>query len=174
MSEVLMFYFFAGLSLFSALGVLLHPNPVMSVLHLVAAMIGVSGLFFNLQAPFVGLVQILVYAGAVIILFLFVVMIFDIKTEERQVFSYGTIANGVKILFGGAFSGLILFSILFEMESFHYQPTNATAPQFDVRNLAKVLYTDYLFMFEVLGLLLLVIPIGAVALSRVRGGTHAK
>jgi NADH-quinone oxidoreductase subunit J len=120
------------------------------------------------------MVQILVYAGAVIILFLFVVMIFDMKAEERQVFSYGTISNGIKILFGGAFSGLILFSILFEIESFQFQPTNPMAPQFDVRNLSIVLYTDYLFMFEVLGLLLLVIPIGAVALSRIRGGTHAK
>ncbi len=174
MTEVVMFYVFAGLSLFAALGVLLHPNPIMSVLHLVVAMIGVAGLFFNLHAPFVGLVQILVYAGAVIILFLFVVMIFDVKTEGKQVFSYGTVANGIKILFGGALSGLILFSILFEMESFNFQPTNALAPQFDVRNLSKVLYTDYLFMFEVLGLLLLVIPIGTVALSRIRGGTHAK
>ena len=174
MADVVMFYLFAGISLFAGLGVFLHPNPVMSVLHLVAAMIGVAGLFFTLHAPFIGLVQILVYAGAVIILFLFVVMIFDTKTEGKQIFSYGSVTNGIKILFGGAFSGLMLFSILFKMESFAYKLPNPAAPQFEVRNLAKVLYTDYLFMFEVLGLLLLVIPIGTVALSRIRGGTHAE
>ena len=114
MTEVIMFYLFAGISLFAGLGVLLHPNPVMSVLHLVAAMIGVAGLFFNLGAPFIAWVQILVYAGAVVILFLFILMIFDIKTEGKQIFSYGAIGNGLKILFGGSFAGLLLFSILFK------------------------------------------------------------
>mgnify|MGYP003688528999 CR=1 FL=1 len=152
---------------------LLHPNPIMSVLHLVAAMIGVAGLFFTLGAPFIAWVQILVYAGAVIILFLFILMIFDLETEEKQIFSYGTISNGLKILFGGSFAGLLLFSILFKVNSIAYKTPDPLAPQYDVRNISKVLYTDYLFMFEVLGLLLLVIPIGTVALSRIRGGTHA-
>lgn len=172
--DALMFYMFAGISLLAGLGVLLHPNPVMSVLHLVGAMIGVSGLFFCLQAPFIGMVQLLVYAGAVVILFLFVVMIFDINTEGKQVFSYGTFANGIKILFGGAFAGLMLFSILFKLNSLYYKSPDPMAPQYEVRNLSKVLFTDYLFIFEVLGLLLLVIPVGVVALSRIRGGTHAK
>ena len=81
MVEMFMFYIFAGMALFAALGVFLHENPVMSALHLVAAMLGVAGLFFNLNAPFIGMVQVLVYAGAVIILFLFVVMIFDTRGE---------------------------------------------------------------------------------------------
>lgn len=170
--EVLMFYVFAGISLFAGLGVLLHPNPVMSVLHLVGAMIGVAGLFFNLGAPFIGMVQILVYAGAVVILFLFVVMIFDIKSEERQIFSYGGMSRALKLLFAGSFFGLILFNILFKVNDLVVTAPDRLAPQTEVRNLSKVLFTDYLFMFEVLGLLLLVIPIGTVALSRIRGGTH--
>lgn len=173
MSEAIVFYIFGGISVFAALGVLLHPNPVMSALHLVAAMVGVSGLFFNLNAPFIGMVQILVYAGAVIILFLFVVMIFDTKVEG-SVFSHGKVSNGLKVLFGGMFAGLLLSSILYKVNSLGYLSPDRAAPQFEVRNLSKVLYTDYMFAFEVLGLLLLVIPVGCVALSRIRGGTHAE
>lgn len=173
MMEVLMFYIFGAIALLAALGVLLHPNPVISALHLVAVMVGVSGLFFNLNAPFIGMVQLLVYAGAVIILFLFVVMIFDTKNEKENIFTYGKVANGLKVLFAGMFSGLLLSSLLFKLDNSAYQPTNKAAPQFAVENISKFLYTDYMFTFEILGLLLLVIPIGVVALSRIRGGTHA-
>ena len=173
MSEVIIFYIFAIMTLFAGLGVLLHPNPILSALHLVAAMIGIAGLFFNLHAPFIAAVQIMVYAGAVMVLFLFVVMIFDTKHEESP-FSPGKISNGVKVLFGGMFAGLLLSSILFKVSNFGYMTADRSAPQFDVRNIAKVMYTDYVFSFEVLGLLLLVIPIGTVALSRIRGGTHDK
>ena len=174
MTEVFVFYIFAALTVFAGLGVLLHPNPIMCALHLVAAMIGISGLFFNLNAPFIAAVQIMVYAGAVIVLFLFVIMIFDLKEEGRRIFSYGAVANFLKILFAGLFAGLLLSSILFKVHRFGYLIPDKLAPQFEVRNLAKVMFTDYVFAFEVLGLLLLVIPIGTVALSRIRGGTHAQ
>ena len=174
MSEAIVFYIFGGVSIFGALGVLLHPNPIMSALHLVAAMVGVAGLFFNLNAPFIGMVQILVYAGAVIILFLFVVMIFDTKEEGKDIFSHGKVGNGLKVLFAGMFAGLLLSSILYKVNSLGYLAPDRSAPQFEVRNISKILYTDYMFAFEVLGLLLLVIPVGCVALSRIRGGTHAE
>jgi NADH-quinone oxidoreductase subunit J len=174
MTELIVFYIFAILTLIGGLGVLLHPNPIICALNLVASMIGVAGLFFNLNAPFIGMVQILVYAGAVVILFLFVVMIFDTNEEGRHIFSQGKISNGLKVLFGGMFAGLLLSSLLFKINNFGYLIPDPTAPQFEVRNISKVLFTDYMFMFEVLGLLLLVIPIGCVALSRIRGGTHAK
>lgn len=174
MTEVVMFYVFGGVSLLAGLGVLLHPNPIMCALHLVAAMVGVAGLFFNLNAPFIGAVQIMVYAGAVMVLFLFVVMIFDTRSEEKKIFSPGKYANGLKVLFAGMFAGLLLSSILYKVTSFGYLTPDRSAPQFEVRNISKVMFTDYVFSFEVLGLLLLVIPIGTVALSRIRGGTHAK
>lgn len=174
MSEVIIFYIFSIMTLFAGLGVLLHPNPIMCALHLVATMVGIAGLFFSLQAPFIAAVQIMVYAGAVMVLFLFVVMIVDLKQEENHVFSPGKIANGIKVLFGGMFAGLLLSSILFKVSNFGYMTADKAAPQFDVRNISKVMYTDYVFSFEVLGLLLLVIPIGTVALSRIRGGTHAE
>ncbi len=174
MADIVVFYIFAGISLAAAAGVVFHPNPVVSVLHLVAAMVGVSGLFFTLGAPFIGMVQILVYAGAVIILFLFVVMIFDLKTDGKNPFTYGLVTHYAKLLFIGCLTGLLLSKLLFKLDGFEFQSPDPLAPQYEVRNLAKVMFTDYMFMFEVLGLLLLVIPIGAVALSRVRGGTHAE
>lgn len=174
MTQALTFYIFSGISIVSALMVFSSSNPVKSVLWLVSVMVGVSGLFFNLSAPFVAMVQILVYAGAVVILFLFVVMIFDMKTEGKQVFSYGTFSSGLKVLFAGGFSGFIIFQIFFQIDRFGYLVPDRDAPQFEVRNLAKIIFTDYVFLFEVLGLLLLVIPIGTVALSRIRGGTHAE
>lgn len=174
MSEIFVFYVFAAMTLFAGLGVLLHPNPIICALHLVAAMVGVAGLFFNLNAPFIAAVQIMVYAGAVMVLFLFVVMIFDVKLEGRHIFSPGLFANVLKFLFSAKFAGFLLFFILFKINNFGYLTPDKAAPQFEVRNISKVMFTDYMFSFEVLGLLLLVIPIGTVALSRIRGGTHAK
>jgi len=172
--ETFVFFFFGGLSLFSALGVLFHSNPVISALYLVTTMLGISGLFFNLNAPFIATVQIMVYAGAIMVLFLFVVMIFDLKQTNYRIFSPGKVANGFKILFGGFFAGLLLSSILFRMSRFDYLSPEPSAPQFEVRNISKVIFTDYVFCFEILGLLLLVVPIGSVALSRIQGGTHAE
>ena len=79
MSDIIIFYVFSALAIFAALGVLLHPNPVLSVLHLIASMLGVSGLFFMLGAQFIAAVQIMVYAGAVFVLFLMVIMLFNLK-----------------------------------------------------------------------------------------------
>lgn len=174
MAEIIIFYFFAIVTLFAALGVILHPNPIVCALHLVGTMVGIAGLFFVLNAPFIAAVQLMVYAGAVMVLFLFVVMIFDLKEDGRSIFSPGKMTNGMKVLFGGMFAGLLLSSILFKINNFGYLTPDKAAPQFDVRNIAKVMFTDYVFAFEVLGLLLLVIPIGTVALSRIRGGTHAE
>ena len=174
MEETFVFFFFGGLVLFSGLGVLFHSNPVVNALHLVVVMVGIAGLFFNLNAPFIAAVQIMVYAGAVMVLFLFVIMIFDLKREDPYLFSPGKITNGLKIFFLGAFAGIPLFGILFRIRQFDYLNPENSAPQLEVRNISKVLFTDYVFCFEVLGLLLLVVPIGIVALSRARGGTHAE
>ncbi|MCB0378761.1 MAG: NADH-quinone oxidoreductase subunit J [Bdellovibrionales bacterium] len=174
MAEVVIFYVFSAVTLFGALGVILHPNPIICALHLVATMCGIAGLFFGLNAPFIAAVQLMVYAGAVMVLFLFVVMIFNLKQEGKHIFSPGQFTNGLKVLFGGMFAGLLLSSILFKINNFGYLTPDKAAPQFEVKNIAKVMFTDYVFSFEILGLLLLVIPIGTVALSRVRGGTHAK
>ena len=174
MLELANFFIFASISIIGGAFVVLHPNPIKSVMSLVACMIGVSGLFFNLNAPFIGMVQLLVYAGAVIILFLFVVMIFDVETEGKNMLSFGMFSNTLKVLFLGGLTGHVFFNIIMKIDSFGFVPPDKLAPQYNVRIISEYLFRDYMFLFEVLGLLLLVIPIGTVALSRIRGGTHAE
>lgn len=174
MLEALNFYIFSAVALFGGAMVIAHPNPVKSVINLVLCMVGVAGLFFNLNAPFIGMVQILVYAGAVIILFLFVVMIFDVKLESKSILTYGLFTNVLKIAFIGLMSGHIVFNILFKVDNFGFIPPDKSSPQYDINIISEFIFKEYMFLFEVLGLLLLVIPIGTVALSRIRGGTHAE
>lgn len=177
--EVFAFYFFGALTVLAALGVLFHPNPVFCALHLVGSMVGVAGLFFLLQAPFIASVQLAVYAGAVMVLFLIVVMLFDLTTEKESDFSKGSLLNLLKIMSAGVFTSLATFHVVFKY--FGKDESTAEAlvaianvPGFEVRNIAKILFTDYVLVFEVLGLLLLVVPVGTVALSRIKGGTHGR
>ena len=151
----------------------LHPNPVLCALHLVVSMVGVAGLFFILQANFIAGVQLAVYAGAVMVLFLIVVMLFNLKEGKDSDFSPGQIANGFKVLFAGLFMGLGAFHVIFKyLGTSGSLATQKVVEGFEVTNIAKILYTDYVFVFEALGVLLLVVPVGTVALSRIRGGTH--
>lgn len=168
MSELILFYFLAAATIAAAVGVVMNENPLLCALHLVLSMLGVAGLFFLLQAPFVGAVQIMVYAGAVMVLFVLVLMLID-TNKEGEKFSGGNISALTKGLAVGILSGLMTSIILRTP-----QPTkNITAQEaFDVIDIAKLLFTKYALAFELLGILLLVIPVGVVALSRIRGGTH--
>lgn len=165
-----LFFMLAILTIWAGVRVIFVDNPLLSALHLVLAMVGVSGLFFILQAPFLGAVQILVYAGAVMVLFVMVLMLIDVKHMPSMKFTGGTISLATKGLATGLFAGLIAATLVKRADS--WAPKIIAAKSFTAENIAHVLFTKYLLAFEVLGLLLLVIPIGVVALSRVRGGTH--
>lgn len=170
MVEIVLFYFLALMTVLAALGVILSSNPLLSALHLVLTMVGVAGLFFLLHAPFVGAVQILVYAGAVMVLFVLVLMLIDVNKEEIK-FVGGKISTLVKGLAVGIFSGLIAALVLSSP-----LPVKEIAglPDFSMMEISIKLFTKYMVAFELLGLILLVIPVGVVALSRIRGGTHER
>ncbi len=141
-------------------------------------MVGISGIFVTLDAWFVAGVQLIVYAGAVMVLFVMVLMLFDLK-HEVEAFSRGLISGVLKLVTGGVILGLILGSVMMSAEAiFNPDPIpliGANGAPLDVtKALANSLFTKYLFGFEVIGFLLLVIAIGAVALSRIAGGTHAE
>jgi NADH-quinone oxidoreductase subunit J len=170
MTEVVLFYILSLLVILAAVGVVLAGNPLISALHLVLTMLGVAGLFFMLHAPFVGAVQILVYAGAVMVLFVLVIMLIDVNKEEIK-FVGGKTSALVKGLAVGIFSGLIAAMVL---SSSAGQKEIAGEPGFSMLELSRVLFTKYVVAFEILGVLLLVIPVGVVALSRIRGGTHER
>ena len=170
MVEFVLFYFLGLMTVLGDKGVIMSSNPLLSALHLVLTMLGVAGIFFFLHAPFVGAVQILVYAGAVMVLFVLVLMLIDVNKEEIK-FAGGKISSLVKGLSVGIFSGLIAALVL---RSPIPVKEIAGNPGFSMLEISLKLFTKYTVAFELLGLILLVIPVGVVALSRIRGGTHER
>lgn len=170
MAEIFLFYFLAILTVVTAVGVVMADNPLISALYLVLSMLGVAGLFFQLQAPFAGAVQIMVYAGAVMVLFVLVLMLVDTNKEEEK-FAGGNISALAKGLSVGVLAGLIAAIVM--RSPIQTRDAIHTAA-YSTTEIAKLLFTKYVLSFELLGLMLLVIPIGVVALSRIRGGTHER
>ena len=172
--DTILFWILASITLISGLTVVLVANPVFSALALAMTMVGVAALFVTLQAYFLAGVQLIVYAGAVMVLFVMVLMLFDLK-HELQAFSAGKISGMVKIISVGALAGLIVGSVL---ATGYTMSTNevvvAVGNADNTKALGKMLFTQYLFGFEALGVLLLVVAVGCVALARSKGGTHAQ
>lgn len=169
-ADVLIFCILAFLTLASALTVVLIKNPIYSALALAMTMIGISGLFVTLQAYFIAGVQLIVYAGAVLVLFVMVLMLFDLK-KELQTFARGKVSGFFKIISVGLLAGLVTGAIMMNKGP-ELMVENTTVDQ--TKKLGQILFSQYLFGFEALGVLLLVVAVGAVALSRSKGGTHAK
>lgn len=173
LAESLLFWFLALITLGSALGVLFFTSPIYSAFSLIMTMVGVSALFASMGAYFISGVQLIVYAGAVLVLFVMVLMLFDLKSEIKA-FSRGTFSGLIKLLFVGLLAGLILGTILL---SYPYAGDSIMQTSQDLgmgstKKLAELLFTKYMLVFQVLGVLLLVVAVGAVALSRAKGGTH--
>jgi NADH-quinone oxidoreductase subunit J len=162
MQEIL-FYIFAALTLVCGLLVVSNPfskNPVTSAMFLVLTIVGLAGLFVLLHAFFLAAVQIIVYAGAVIVLFLFVIMLFELKEEEkRPVRKAGLVVAFVSV---GSIGFLIIRGIWESRLSLVSPPTleGATAP------LGKMLFGEYLLPFEIVSILLLVAMVGVILLSK--------
>lgn len=171
--EAISFYTLALFLLFFAYKTISVANPLHSALYLVLTMLGLSAAFFNLGAQFIAGVQLIVYAGAVMVLFVMVLMLFDLKAEIRS-FSRGLISGALKVMSAALIAGLALGGARSSVTVLD-QPAAAGAPSVDVtRQLGILLYTKYLFAFEILGILLLVVAVGVVAVSRMKGGTHAR
>lgn len=162
--ETVLFYAFAASAVLCALLVVANPfsrNPVTSAMFLVLAIVSLSGLFVLLHAFFLGAVQILIYAGAVMVLFLFVIMLLDLKEEERRrIKLLGLIAGLVSV---GAIMAIFGRSLLATRPG-----AGLTAPTVEgsTRELGKLLFTDYLLPFEIVSVLLLVAMVGVILLSR--------
>ena len=189
MSELdILFYILSGMAVAFGALVVMASSPIYSSLYLVMSMLSVAGIFMTLNAPFIAGVQIIVYAGAVVVLFVMVLMLFDVG-KETKAFTKGRLSGFAKLVSAGLLCGFIAGaayeSVDLIMATNTEIPTNvseeiaentaAFSPGTNAtKQIATLLFTKYLFAFEILGLLLLVVPIGAVALSRVTGGTHAK
>jgi NADH-quinone oxidoreductase subunit J len=159
--SVPLFLLLAALTIASALVVVVHRNPVYSALGLVATLFLLAVLFIGLDAHIVAVLQIIVYAGAIVVLFLFVIMLLNLQVEERSMVSPPLI--GVAVAGGVSLGGLVLLGIA-------RTPLGAPVPVHaafgGTEPLAERLYTVWLLPFELTSLLLLVAVVGAVVVGR--------
>jgi len=166
--QALFFYLFAGVCVASAVMVISSRNPVHSVLFLILAFVNAAGLFVLLGAEFLAMILIVVYVGAVAVLFLFVVMMLDVDFSQLKQGVLQYLPMG--ILIGGIFLIELLFVVFFwALGPSTQQSITAPIPSLDkVSNTAAiglVLYTRYVYYFEAAGLVLLVAMIGAIVLT---------
>lgn len=161
--QLALFWIFAILTLLFATGVVVFRSPVSSAMSLVMTFIGLAALFVTLDAFFIAIVQILVYAGAVMVLFLFIIMLLDLRAEGRRPVKFGALAGGALVLIGFLW---VLFQIIFGIPTL-WQPMPALAPGInDVAQVGFALFRGFNLPFQVIGVLLLVATIGVVVLSR--------
>ena len=161
MIEALFFYMFSAVMLGAGLMVVVSRNPVFSVLFLILAFFNAAGLFVLIGAEFIAMLLVVVYVGAVAVLFLFVVMMLDINFAEmragfQKYLPLGLVVGGILVfelvaaIYGDAFKGVSLPAM----------------PEIsNTRALGNVLYTKYMYLFQVAGLILLVAMIGAISLT---------
>jgi NADH-quinone oxidoreductase subunit J len=166
MLQALAFYLFSAVLIASALMVIGARNPVHSVLFLILAFFNAAGLFVLLGAEFLGMILVVVYVGAVAVLFLFVVMMLDIDFAELK-------RGALQYLPFGALIGLVLVVELIAAGSVWALKPAALAAKAhatpaglsNTEALGRILYTDYVYYFQVAGLVLLVAMIGAIVLT---------
>jgi NADH-quinone oxidoreductase subunit J len=166
------FYLFAGIAIGASLLVIAQRNPIYSVLLLIASFGALSGLYILLDAPFVAVIQIIVYAGAIMVLFLFVVMLLNVGQEDAAEYDQSHPFNRPFVRRFGALLGIVFVAELawavWHVSTRQPAAIAAAAPGSvsSVREIGRVLFTDYAFPFEATSLLILVALVGAVVLAR--------
>lgn len=167
MGGTVFFYFVATVTLAGAVGVVAAPSPIYSILSLIAAFLGLAGLYLSLNAEFIAAIQVIIYAGAIMVLFLFVVMLLDLGRDERM-----PLRLPLQKLFG-LIAGLgILATFLNTIESGSILTgakgiyTAERVSQIgNTQVVGRLLFTEYLLPFQAMGVLLFVGVIGAVVLA---------
>ena len=164
--DFVLFYLFGGLAVGSSLAVITQRNPMHSVLLLIVSFAGLSGLYIQLDAPFTAVTQIIIYAGAIMVLFLFVVMLLNAKTEDDlpksaigpRAMRLGVLLSlllGIEVAWGLSRLGITSFST---------DPASASSIS-SVAAIGAQLFTTHAFAFEVTSILILVAMVGAVVIA---------
>jgi NADH-quinone oxidoreductase subunit J len=168
--EAFLFYFFFALAVGGAIGVVVSKSPVASLLFMVTALFAISGEFVLLEAHFLAAVQIIVYAGAIMVLFLFVIMLLNLGHEYQQDLKIGVFSvawmSAVSVM-----AGLVGWRLRgdpgFASTPAGAQEIEAALAQYGVVGaIARPLYTTYVVPFEITGILLLVAIVGALVLAK--------
>jgi NADH-quinone oxidoreductase subunit J len=162
------FYLFAAVAVIASVLVIAQRNPIYSVLLLIASFGALSGLYVLLDAPFVAVTQIIVYAGAIMVLFLFVVMLLNAPHEETEHDEkIHPLRRPGPVWFGGVLAAALVVELLWALTRGSTDPgAFGGAAVSSVRTLGRVLFTEYAFPFEVTSVLILVAMVGAVVLAK--------
>ena len=176
MAHAIFFYVFSTIAIVSAIMVTASKNTVHSVFFLILDFISVSCLFIMIGAEFLGMIMLIVYVGAVAVLFLFVVMMLNVAQQKNQWFAGQATSKHIPV--GLIISTLIFVEIIIVIGGWKYKPEifdiNNSITQISVSNthsLGQILYTDYIHIFQISGMILLVAMIGAIVLTfRQRAG----
>ncbi len=162
--QLALFWLFSILMLAFALGVILLRNPVSSAMCLVMSFISLAAVFVTLDAYFIAVVQVLVYAGAVMVLFLFIIMLLDLREEKRRRVRLSAWLGG-GIVVGGFLSALS--QVVIALPALHVPKPDVSHPLAnDVALVGFTLFRNFNLPFQIVGVLLLVATVGVVLLSR--------
>ncbi len=175
-AHAIFFYTFSIIAVVSAIMVTASKNTVHSVFFLILDFISISCLFIMIGAEFLGMIMLIVYVGAVAVLFLFVVMMLNVAQQKNQWFAGQATSKHIPV--GLIISTLIFFEIIIVIGGWKYKPEifdiNNSLANISVSNthaLGQILYTDYIHVFQISGMILLVAMVGAIVLTfRQRSG----
>ncbi|MFY9553692.1 MAG: NADH-quinone oxidoreductase subunit J [Blastocatellia bacterium] len=168
--EKALFIVFAVIALASALNILLQRNPMYSALSLIGTLLSLSALYLTVRAEFIGAVQIVVYAGAIMVLFIFVIMLLNVPKDQPQIEKQ----KGLRLL-AIPFAGLLIAEMFFVIRPIRLSalppipPGNGDQAVGTTWSIGTALFTDYLLPFEVTSVLILMAVVGAMVLARREG-----
>ncbi len=160
--ELIFFYIFATLAVVTALGVVVFKNPISSAFSLVISFFAIAALYAMLSAHFIAVIQILVYAGAIMVLFIFVIMLLNLQKEELTERRASFLFKGTLVLFLGLFLGVLVLILKPLSSGFGIVDPNFGT----VKAVGQILFTEYWFPFEYVSILLVVALIGGVVLAK--------
>ena len=169
-AHAIFFYVFSLIAIVSAIMVTASKNTVHSVFFLILDFISISCLFIIIGADFLGMIMLIVYVGAVAVLFLFVVMMLNVAQQKNQWFISEVSSGHIPI--GLIISSLIFFELLIVIGGWKYKPDLFNSKDLEISNkisnthsLGEILYTDYIHVFQISGMILLIAMIGAIVLT---------
>lgn len=158
------FWIFALLMLVFGAAVIINRNPVASALSLVVSFLGLAALFVSLDAYFIGVIQVLVYAGAIMVLFLFIIMLLDLRPEKLRKINWIASAGGLAVALA------LMVQIFSVVERFPAAkqtfPPLAKPASDDVHRIGMLLFNNYNLPFQIVGIVILVATVGVIVLSR--------
>ena len=164
-----LFYFLSSLTLLCALMVVISKNPVHSVLFLIITFFTISGHYILLNAQFLAAVNIIVYAGAIMVLFLFVIMFLNVSKQTESHAKVSALSKVAGVIAGGLLF-VVMIAALKDSGIEGYNPDTYNSQVGMVENLGQVLFTEYLLPFELASVLFLVAMVGAVMLGKKEAG----